>query len=81
MITEKDVKHYKEAGYKQPPPVEDTESLVCADILKRQLAGIKKYNTTVAANQLQLEQWLQHQYEELLDAAIYCKRAIQELKK
>jgi len=27
-----------------------------------------------------LQDWLQHQYEELLDAAIYCKRAIQEMQ-
>ena len=29
--------------------------------------------------ELELRQWLQHQYEELLDAAVYCRRAIQEI--
>jgi hypothetical protein len=35
----------------------------------------------VANNPLELRAWLQHQYEELLDAAIYCRRAIEELDK
>lgn len=59
----------------------DTEALVCKDILTRQNLGINKYGMTVATNPLTLKQWLQHQYEELLDAAVYCKRAIQEMDK
>lgn len=61
--------------------VQGTEAEVCSDIAKRQQLGIAKYGTTVQENQLSLRQWLQHQYEELLDAAIYCKRAIQEIDK
>ncbi len=57
------------------------ERLVCEDIAKRQAAGINKYGTTVAQNPLELQAWLQHQYEELLDAAIYCRRAIAEIEK
>jgi hypothetical protein len=38
-----------------------------------------KYGLTVADNPLTLRAWLQHQYEELLDAAIYCRRALEEL--
>ena len=60
---------------------EDTESLVIADILKRQKLGVAKYGTTVAQNPLDLRQWLQHAYEEKLDDAVYMKRAIQELDK
>ena len=56
-----------------------TEAEVCADIARRQQMGINKYGTTVAENQLSLRCWLVHQYEELLDAAIYCKRAIAEI--
>lgn len=59
--------------------MKDTETQVIADIRHRQAQGLLKYGTTVARNELSLRQWLQHQYEELLDAAIYCKRAIQEL--
>ncbi len=56
-----------------------TEAKVCALIAERQAFGINKYGTTVADNPLVLRTWLQHQLEELLDAAIYCQRAIDEL--
>ena len=58
---------------------EGIEAEVCADIARRQQIGINKYGTTVAENRLSLRCWLTHQYEELLDAAIYCKRAIAEI--
>jgi hypothetical protein len=61
--------------------MKDTELLVTDDILNRQRLGLAKYGTSVANNPLELREWLQHQYEELLDAAVYCKRAIQELDK
>jgi hypothetical protein len=60
--------------------VSGIEKLVCEDIEKRQALGIQKYGTTVADNKLSLRDWLQHQYEELLDAAVYCRRAIEELE-
>jgi hypothetical protein len=56
-----------------------TEKRVCEDIERRQQAGMIKYGLTVADNPLTLRAWLQHQYEELLDAAVYCRRAIEEL--
>lgn len=59
----------------------DTETQICADIMRRQELGIAKYGTTVAQNPLDLRQWLQHAYEEKLDDAVYMKRAIQELDK
>ena len=55
------------------------EAEVCADIARRQALGKNKYGTTVAENPLSLRCWLEHQYEELLDAAVYCKRAIAEI--
>ena len=57
------------------------EAAVCEDIALRQSLGVNKYGTTVADNQLSLREWLQHQYEELLDAAVYCRRAIAEIDK
>ena len=57
----------------------DTELQVVTDVLERQKKGLAKYGCSVADNPLPLRQWLQHQYEELLDAAIYCKRAIIEM--
>lgn len=55
------------------------EAKVCEDIAKRQELGMNKYGVSVADNQLTLREWLQHQYEELLDAAVYCRRAIEEI--
>lgn len=57
------------------------EALVCTDISNRQQIGINKYKTTVADNPLALRDWLEHQYLELLDAAIYCRRAMFEIDK
>lgn len=59
--------------------VQGTEAAVCEMIAKRQQIGIKKYGMTVAKNPLELRAWLQHQLEELLDAAVYTKRAIEEI--
>lgn len=58
-----------------------TEGRVARDLALRQQLGIAKYKTTVESNLLPLRQWLQHQYEELLDAAVYCRRALEELDK
>lgn len=52
------------------------EELVCEDIARRQMHGLAKYGVTVADNDLDEIAWLQHSYEELLDAAIYTKRLI-----
>lgn len=57
------------------------EAKVCADIAARQALGLSKYGVSVQDNNLPLREWLQHQYEELLDAAVYCRRAIEELDK
>ena len=57
------------------------EAMVCEEIAQRQQKGLAQYGTTVADNQLSLREWLQHQYEELLDAAVYCRRAIAEIDK
>lgn len=59
----------------------DTETLVCEDIKRRQQIGINKYGTTVANNNRELLYWLQHHYEELLDAAVYVKRQIQHVER
>lgn len=55
------------------------EAQVCADITARQKLGVEKYGVTVVDNPLNLKQWLQHAYEEVLDQAIYLKRAISEI--
>lgn len=55
------------------------EAEVCELIAKRQQLGIAKYAMTVADNPLALRDWLQHALEEVLDQAVYLKRAINEL--
>ena len=61
-------------------PAEPTgiEALVCQDIAARQALGVAKYGCTVAENPLTPAQWRRHLYEELLDAAIYLKREMQD---
>jgi hypothetical protein len=62
----------------QPQPT-GTEARVCADIAERQQRGIAKYGITVADNPLALRDWLQHLYEEQLDAAVYTRRSIEQI--
>lgn len=49
------------------------------DLLRRSQLGIKKYGVTLERKDLKLRDWLQHAYEEHLDAANYLKRAIMEI--
>lgn len=55
------------------------EAEVCAEIARRQAEGHRKYGTTVADADLTTAEWLQHLKEELLDAAIYAHRALQDV--
>lgn len=61
--------------------VQGTEARVCDDIAQRQRRGISKYGTSVEGNPLPLKAWLQHAYEEHLDAAIYLRRALEQLER
>lgn len=60
-------------------PVQGTEARLCQMLASRQQLGIKKYGMTVEDNPLTLRQWLQHALEEVLDQAVYLKRAIEEI--
>jgi hypothetical protein len=53
-----------------------TEAVI-NDLNSRSALGIKKYNTTLGENNHQ--NMLQHMYEELLDAAQYCKKEIHNI--
>lgn len=57
------------------PVVEEVRS----DLHNRSQRGIEKYGTTLDRNDLELKEWVQHLYEELLDAALYVKRIKKEL--
>lgn len=50
------------------------------DLLDRSEAGIKKYNNTLDRDDLELSDWLQHAYEEMLDGALYLKRAKKDVE-
>lgn len=53
---------------------------VRADLLARSERGVAKYGITLARTDLTEIQWLQNLYEELLDAALYAKRRMQDLQ-
>lgn len=48
--------------------------------LERSEAGIKKYGTTLARKDVDLEGWLVHIQEELMDGSLYVTRALHELR-
>jgi hypothetical protein len=50
------------------------------DLLDRSEVGIKKYNTTLDREDLDTVDWLIHAYEEMLDGALYLKRAQQDIQ-
>lgn len=52
---------------------------VCDDLQRRSQVGIAKYGVMLDRTDLDLRAWLQHAYEEHLDAANYLKRAIMEI--
>ena len=61
-------------------PCSITESLR-SKLLQRSLAGQAKYGVTLDRKDLSPMQWITHLQEELLDAANYLEKIIQELNK
>lgn len=43
-------------------------------MLQRADVGLRKYGVTTERTDLNIEQWLTHLQEELLDGAIYCQK-------
>lgn len=62
-----------------PSAATGTEGEVCRDIAQRQAFGLNKYGVSVRDNPLSLRQWLEHLYQEQLDACVYTKRCIEEI--
>ncbi|MEK9896217.1 MAG: hypothetical protein VW518_07315 [Burkholderiaceae bacterium] len=56
------------------------EDAVCEKIQQRAEVGKAKYGVTMERNDLDLLAWLQHLQEELMDAAVYVERLMQEVK-
>ena len=46
---------------------------------QRSQTGIKKYNTTLERDDLNLQDWLLHLQEELMDATLYIERLKEEV--
>ena len=59
----------------------NTLNEVISDMIAREKLGLKKYGTTIDREDYSLKDWMQHHYEELLDAALYVKKQIQILNK
>jgi len=53
--------------------------LVIDKFKTRSEVGVKKYGTTLADNPADLEEWLNHLQEELMDAVAYIERIKQEI--
>jgi len=69
--------HYN-GGSPQTDPIVQA---VCEDLMNRSKLGIKKYGKTLDRDDMDAEDWAREMFHELLDAALYCKRLIQELEK
>lgn len=55
--------------------------LVKAKFEARSQRGIEKYNTTLEREDLDLQEWLNHLQEELMDATLYIERLKNEVAK
>ena len=63
------------------PKKDSYVQLVKAKFEQRSQTGIKKYNTTLEREDLDLQEWLNHLQEELMDATLYIERLKAEIKK
>ena len=55
------------------------EDKVCEKIQGRAEVGLKKYGVSMADEVLSLREWLIHLQEELMDAAVYVEKLIEEV--
>lgn len=51
---------------------------ICDEFIARSFTGFKKYGTTTEREDLNLDHWLQHLKEELMDAVVYLHRIQKE---
>lgn len=51
---------------------------ICREFVDRSYHGFNKYGVTTQRTDLNLDQWLQHLKEELMDAVVYLHRIQQE---
>lgn len=51
---------------------------ICEEFVNRSLHGYNKYGVTTERTDLNLDQWIQHLKEELMDAVVYVHRIQKE---
>jgi hypothetical protein len=61
------------------PKKDSYVQLVKAKFESRSQRGIEKYNTTLEREDLNLQEWLNHLQEELMDATLYIERLKAEI--
>jgi hypothetical protein len=61
------------------PKKDSYVQIVKAKFEERSQRGIKKYNTTLEREDLNLQEWLNHLQEELMDATLYVERLKAEI--
>ena len=61
------------------PKKDSYVQIVKAKFEQRSQTGIKKYNTTLEREDLNLQDWLNHLQEELMDATLYVERLKAEI--
>ena len=57
----------------------ETYTNVLIKLRDRETKGLLKYGTTMDRTDLNLQQWLTHLQEELMDATVYIEAALREL--
>jgi hypothetical protein len=57
----------------------ETYTNVLIKFQERETKGLLKYGTTMDRTDLNLQQWLTHLQEELMDATVYIEAALREL--
>lgn len=58
--------------------VDNNVNEICDEFVGRSNHGFKKYGVTTERTDLDLDQWLQHLKEELMDAVVYLHRIQKE---
>jgi hypothetical protein len=54
--------------------IDNNVNEICDEFISRSNHGFKKYGVTTERTDLELDQWLQHLKEELMDAVVYLHR-------
>jgi len=58
--------------------IDNNVNQICDEFIKRSNHGFSKYGVTTERTDLDLDQWLQHLKEELMDAVVYLHRIQRE---